>query len=65
MTGEFHIILVTTGWLCHFKLRGFVARSVAARPHALKLARPLLRNYEWSTCSKSTLFYTHRFTGDV
>ena len=35
--------------------RDFVACSVAARPHALKLASLNFRTYERSTCSKSTV----------
>ena len=37
------------------RTRDFVARSVAARPHALKLASLNFRTYERSTCSKSTV----------
>ena len=32
------------GWLFHFKPRGFVARSVAAQPHALKLTLLTVKN---------------------
>ena len=65
---DFLKVLFFPGWFCHFKgretsqPRDFVARSVAARLHALKLAKLTVKTYERSTCSSSTLFLTLAIT---
>ena len=41
---KFPKVLFFPGWLFHFKPRGFVARSVAAQPHALKLTSLTVKN---------------------